>query len=81
MLLKNLTICARSPIYVKTARSPAFRIEGYSLDENPYNYSLWTESGLQIYDEYAPDRDLNKAGWGVINYDKIGIILFIEEFK
>ena len=45
--MANGTLCMKAPIYVPRALSPAFQrleTDGYDLNTNPDNYSLWSES-------------------------------------
>ena len=43
-LMKNNTICKKSPVYQVFAKSPAAKIENYDYENNEAGYSLWSES-------------------------------------
>ena len=43
-LMKNNTICKKSPVYQVFAKSPAAKIENYDYEKNDGDYSLWSES-------------------------------------
>jgi len=43
-LMKNNTICKKSPVYQVFAKSPAAKIENYDYEMNDGDYSLWSES-------------------------------------
>ena len=69
----------RAPLFKQMAQSTAFRIPDYDLVQNPKNYSLWTESGMQHKPQHTvcsmPIAALNKNTFRMGIFDTIAYLL------